>query len=442
MADLQFVSSRGGAPAVTISEAIAKGLAPDGGLYIPTRLPSVDQAAFAGLSRLPEIARAALDGFFAGDRLQPSLGEITAAALDLPAPTTAVAGCPDPLFALELFHGPTAAFKDFGARFLAANFARLHKTDDGSGARTLTILVATSGDTGGAVAAAFHGRPGIEVGVLFPKGLVSPTQERQLTCWGGNVKSFAVHGTFDDCQRLVKQAFVDPELRQQRQLSSANSINLGRLLPQAVYYASSSLEVWRKYGEPASYVIPSGNLGNAAACIWARKVGLPIADIVLAHNANQTVTDFLHTGEWRPRPSIATLASAMDVGNPSNMERVRALFPELEELRTAVSAQNVDDAAIRERIRQGFERYGQIWCPHTATAAEVYERLIVGKRPGRWIIVSTAHPAKFSEIVEPLVGRKVAVPQTLAKLFARPTECTGIEPELAALRAALSVGRA
>jgi threonine synthase len=257
-----------------------------------------------------------------------------------------------------------------------------------------------------------------------------------------------VHGTFDDCQRLVKQAFVDSQLRQQTELSSANSINLGRLLPQAVYYASSSLEIWRKYGEPASYVIPSGNLGNAAACIWARQVGLPIAQIVLAHNANRTVTDFLHSGEWRPRPSVATLASAMDVGNPSNMERLRALFPKLSDLRTAVSAETVDDAAIRERIRQGFRRYGQIWCPHTATAAEVYERLVGnaadshGLRPGRWIIVSTAHPAKFSEIVEPLIARKVPVPETLAKLFARPTEYTEIEPDLPALCGALSHGSA
>ena len=438
---IRFHSTRDSSTSISFSQALLQGLAPDGGLYIPTSWPRVDVQELSRETSLPQIAARLIAPFVGGDPIAPQLSQVTAEAFNFPAPLVPLDDRTG-LAVLELFHGPTAAFKDFGARFLAANFARLHKTDNGSGARTLTILVATSGDTGGAVAAAFHGRPGIEVGVLFPKGLVSPTQERQLTCWGGNVKSFAVHGTFDDCQRLVKQAFVDPELRQQRQLSSANSINLGRLLPQAVYYASSSLEVWRKYGEPASYVIPSGNLGNAAACIWARKVGLPIADIVLAHNANQTVTDFLHTGEWRPRPSIATLASAMDVGNPSNMERVRALFPELEELRTAVSAQNVDDAAIRERIRQGFERYGQIWCPHTATAAEVYERLIVGKRPGRWIIVSTAHPAKFSEIVEPLVGRKVAVPQTLAKLFARPTECTGIEPELAALRAALSVGRA
>ena len=434
---IRFHSTRDSSTSVTFSQALLQGLAPDGGLYVPTSWPRIDVDALSRESTLPGIATRLIAPFVSGDPIAAKLAEITADAFNFPAPLVTLdkdAG----LDILELFHGPTAAFKDFGARFLAANFARLHAP----GSQPITILVATSGDTGGAVAAAFHGRPGINVGVLFPKGLVSPTQERQLTCWGGNVRSFSVHGTFDDCQRLVKQAFVDPELRQQTQLSSANSINLGRLLPQAVYYAASSLEVWKKFGEPASYIIPSGNLGNAAACIWARKVGLPIRDIVLAHNANQTVTDFLHTGEWRPRPSIATLASAMDVGNPSNMERLRSLFPDLAQLRTAVSAESVDDAAIRERIRKGFERYGQIWCPHTATAAEVYERLVCGKRPGRWIIVSTAHPAKFSEIVEPLIGRKVPVPQELARLFARPTEVTEIKPELASLRAALSVGRA
>lgn len=434
---IRFHSTRDASTSTSFGQALLQGLAPDGGLYVPTSWPRVDVEALSRESSLPGIAARLIAPFVSGDPLAPQLPQITADAFNFPAPLVPLDAAGH-LGILELFHGPTAAFKDFGARFLAANFARLHKTES----RPLTILVATSGDTGGAVAAAFHGRPGIEVGVLFPKGLVSPTQERQLTCWGDNVKSFAVHGTFDDCQRLVKQAFVDPELRRQTQLSSANSINLGRLLPQAVYYASSSLEVWRKYGEPASYVIPSGNLGNAAACIWARKLGLPIGQIVLAHNANRTVTDFLRSGEWAPRPSIATLASAMDVGNPSNMERLRALFPELAELRTAVSAETVDDAAIRGRIRQGFERYGQIWCPHTATAAEVYERLVVGKRPGRWIIVSTAHPAKFSEIVEPLIGRKVPVPESLAKLFARPTQCTEIEADLASLRAALSVGRA
>lgn len=437
----RYQSTRDPSSSVSFSQALLQGLAPDGGLYVPTTWPRIDSGAFGRETALPAIANRLIGPFVSGDSLAPQLPDITADAFNFPAPVVPL-DADGHLSVLELFHGPTAAFKDFGARFLAASFARLRGANSQYGARPLTILVATSGDTGGAVAAAFHGRPGIEVGVLFPKGLVSPTQERQLTCWGGNVKSFAVHGTFDDCQRLVKQAFVDPQLREQTQLSSANSINLGRLLPQAVYYAASSLEVWRKYGEPASYVIPSGNLGNAAACIWARKVGLPIGEIVLAHNANRTVTDFLHSGEWRPRPSIATLASAMDVGNPSNMERLRALFPESAELRTAVSAETVDDAAIRERIRQGFERYGQIWCPHTATAAEVYERVVATKKQGRWLIVSTAHPAKFAEIVEPLIGRPVPVPDTLARLFARPTQFTEIEPDLGSLRTALRVGRA
>ena len=213
-------------------------------------------------------------------------------AFDFPAPLVPVADAGQ-LSVLELFHGPTAAFKDFGARFLAASLSRIRKSATG---RPLNILVATSGDTGGAVAAAFHGRPGVVVSVLFPKGLVSPTQERQLTCWGDNVLSYRVAGTFDDCQRLVKEAFVDPGLKQRFELSSANSINLGRLLPQAVYYAATSLAVHRAHGVAPNFLIPSGNLGNSVACVWARKLGLPIGRIVLAHNANRAVPDFLANG--------------------------------------------------------------------------------------------------------------------------------------------------
>ncbi len=338
------------------------------------------------------------------------------------------------LSVLELFHGPTAAFKDFGARFLAASLARLRKPE----ARTQTILVATSGDTGGAVAAAFHGRPGVEVAILFPEGLVSPTQQQQLTCWGGNVRTFAVRGTFDDCQRLVKAAFADPALRERRELTSANSINLGRLLPQCVYYAAASLATWRAHGERASFIVPSGNLGNAVACAWARRSGLPIDRIVLAHNANRTVPDFLESGTWGPRRSVATLASAMDVGDPSNFERLRALYPDLAAMRGAVSADSVDDTSIRARIRTDFARYGRAWCPHTATAAETHARMPPAHLQGsRWILVATAHPAKFPEIVEPIVGRRLPVPDTLARLFDRPTECRTIDVELDALRRAL-----
>jgi len=427
---MRFASTRNSTPAVGFAEALLQGLAPDGGLYVPQAWPRVEVASLESFTDLADLANRLLAPFTAQEEIGAELAQITREAFSFPAPVVPIRQ-DWPLGVLELFHGPTAAFKDFGARFLAASMSRLRSR----ASRPLTILVATSGDTGGAVAAAFHGRPGIEVAVLFPKGLVSPTQERQLTCWGGNVKSFAVRGTFDDCQRLVKQAFLDPHLRTHTELSSANSINLGRLLPQAVYYAATSLEGWRRHRQPTSFVIPSGNLGNAVACIWARRLGLPIGEIVLAHNANRTVPDFLDSGEWRPRPSVATLASAMDVGDPSNMERLRGLFPEIADLRAAVTACCVDDVAIRASIRRGYETLGQLWCPHTATAAEAYTRLSPARRrTGRWAIVATAHPAKFREIVEPLIGREVPVPAALAELFKRPVACTEIEPELAALR--------
>ena len=433
MTEMRFRSTRDAKLTAAFGEALAQGLAPDGGLYVPIEWPRFATGSWDPWGSLADTGAHLLAPFVAGDPLAPLLAAITSEAFDFPAPVAPL-GTGGRLAVLELFHGPTAAFKDFGARFLAACLARLR----GPSSRPLTVLVATSGDTGAAVAAAFNGRPGIQVAVLFPKGLVSPTQERQLTCWGGNVRSFSVRGTFDDCQRLVKQAFLDRQWQEERVLSSANSINLGRLLPQAVYYAAASIAIWKRHGEPASFVVPSGNLGNAMACIWARRLGLPIAEVVLAHNANRTVPDFLETGDWRPRPSVATLASAMDVGNPSNMERLRALYPDLTEIRSAVSACTVGDEAIRARIRAGYEQLGQIWCPHTATAAEAYARLPSARREsGRWALVSTAHPAKFREIVEPLIGRAVPVPESLARLLDRPTVRTEIDADLDSLRDAL-----
>jgi threonine synthase len=428
-----YASTRDASLAVGFSVALMQGLAPDGGLFAPATLPRVAPQEFDGLESLAAVATRLLTPFVGTDPLTAALPGLCAEAFNSPAPLQPL-DAQGRLFVLELFHGPTAAFKDFGARFLAACFAGLRSAD----ARALTILVATSGDTGAAVASAFFERPDVEVAVLFPKGLVSPTQERQLTCWGSNVRSLAVRGTFDDCQRLVKAAFADPELKHRTMMSSANSINLGRLLPQMSYFAAASLAVWRRYGEPASFVVPSGNLGNAVACLWARAAGLPIGEVMLAHNANRTVPDYLETGAWRPRPSIATLASAMDVGDPSNAERLRALYPDFSDLRGALSACSVRDDEIRARIRADYQRYGQIWCPHTATAAEAYERLPAARRAAhRWVIVSTAHPAKFPEVVAPLIGRAVPVPQSLADLFARAGSCVEIAPDLSALRAAL-----
>jgi threonine synthase len=433
---MKFTSTRGQLsereiPGVSFGQALAQGLAPDGGLYIPEEWPSLSLSAFDGATTLPEVAEVFIAPFARDDAIAADIPAIVRDAFDFPAPLVPVAGR---FSVLELFHGPTAAFKDFGARFLAATLQRLRA----GAARPLNILVATSGDTGGAVAAAFHRRPGVNVSVLYPKGLVSPTQERQLTCWGDNVHSYRVRGTFDDCQRLVKEAFVDPKLKARFELSSANSINLGRLLPQAVYYAATSLAVHRAHGVKPDFIIPSGNLGNSVACVWARKVGLPIGRIVLAHNANRAVPDFLRSGDWRPRASIPTLASAMDVGSPSNMERLRALFPDLDSIRGAVRAESVTDEEIRARIGRDFREYGKTWCPHTATAAEVYARMSSTERAdGHWVLVATAHPAKFREIVEPLTGRQIEMPESLAKLFTRPVSCADLDPELSALAEAL-----
>jgi threonine synthase len=422
---MKFASTRGRTPDVTFSQALLQGLAPDGGLYVPQQWPDLSGAA-AG--ELPSLGQQLIGSFAAGDQLADAVPAITRDAFNFAAPMKALTPS-GRLRVLELFHGPTAAFKDFGARFLAASLARIPRSG-----RTLRILVATSGDTGGAVAAAFHRRPGLEVVVLFPKGLVSPTQQQQLTCWGGNVTSLAVRGTFDDCQRLVKEAFLDESLRRKVEMSSANSINLGRLLPQAVYYAASSLAVRAQTGEKASYIIPSGNLGNAAACLWARRMGLPIDRIVLAHNANATVPDFLATGMLQPRPSVATLASAMDVGNPSNLERLLNLYPDAASLGQQVSAWSIPDAAIQARIRIDHATYGEIWCPHTATAAEVHASLPEEeKNAHQWVIVSTAHPAKFREIVEPLVGA-VPVPEQLQRLYDLPSVFSEIDPSLKDLR--------
>lgn len=432
---MKLVSTRNRTLTAGVSEAIARGIAPDGGLYVPEQFPRFTVSDFDGATELPQVGERLLAPLIAGDALEGDLRAIVTDAFNFPAPLVALRGTAGPASVLELFHGPTSAFKDFGARFLAASLERIRR----GAARKLTILVATSGDTGGAVAAAFHRRPGVEVAVLYPKGLVSQRQAQQLACWGDNVRTFQVAGTFDDCQRMVKEAFLDRELATTHELSSANSINIGRLLPQMVYYAQSSLAIWRERGVKPGYIIPTGNLGNAVACVWARHLGLPIGDIVLATNANLTVTDYLRTGDWQPRQSVPTLASAMDVGSPSNMERLRSLYPGIEQIRGQVTAFSVSDAQIRATIERDCAELGQVWCPHTATAAHVYRDLTrdpaqAGKH---WVLVATAHPAKFNDIVEPLIGREVPVPRALAALLSLPRQETEMKADLAALRASL-----
>ncbi len=425
---MRFLSTRGDSDAVTASAAIAAGLAPDGGLYVPSRWPRHELSAFDGLDTLDEIGPVFLAPFFAGDPLADDLTAVCREAFSFPIPLREASGR-DRLHVLEVIHGPTAAFKDVGARFLAACLERQQHGHR----RPLSILVATSGDTGGAVAAAFAGRTGTQVFVLYPAGMVSPRQEKQLTCWTGNVQAFRVAGTFDDCQRLVKNAFADADLAGRLRLSSANSINIGRLLPQMVYYAAASLWHSRAHGRAPSFVVPTGNLGNALACVYARHVGMPIDRIVLATNANRTIPDYLASGNWQPRASVATLASAMDVGDPSNMERLKTLCGDVDGIRDEVSATAINDDRISARIRADFHEHGETWCPHTATAIEAYVDMPDSVRgDGDWIAVATAHPAKFETIVEPLIGITVPVPPALAKLLDLPTSVIDIPPDLTA----------
>lgn len=426
---MKFVSTRATEAAATLSHALAEGIAPDGGLYVPEGLPVFSPRDFPDSPALEAVAPHLLRPFASADLLEPHLQMICERAFNFPVPLIRLDGTPGRASVLELFHGPTCAFKDFGARFLAGCLERIHH-----GGRKLTILVATSGDTGGAVAEAFHDVPWADVVLLYPKGLVSPRQAHQLACWGGNVRTFAVLGTFDDCQRIVKEAFRDPALAGALQLSSANSINIGRLLPQMAYYASASLEIWRTEGCKPNFIVPTGNLGNATACVLAREMGLPIGDVVLATNANRTIVDYLEGGTWLPRPAVATLASAMDVGSPSNMERLRWLWPDPDERGRKLTAYSVSDDEIRSIIRSDAGSIGRVWCPHTATAAHVYRHLAQTRSSEHWVIVSTAHPAKFSEIIEPLIGSSIAVPPALDRLFRLPRREQDLRPVLDALR--------
>jgi len=419
---MKFRSTRGLSPLLNISEAIQTSIAPDGGLYVPERLPTFQPNDFEGLKSWREIGIKVLQPFFAGDLLAAHLAEICDEAFNFPINLNHISS---DTAVLELFHGPTAAFKDVGARFLAACVSRL------SGRRT--VIVATSGDTGGAVAAAFHEHPRIQVIVLFPKGKVSPRQQQQLTCWGKNVCAFAVRGDFDDCQRIVKTAFAARAWAESRGLLSANSINLGRLLPQTVYYAAASMWYLRERGARPGFVVPTGNLGNAVAAFWARQMGLPLREIILATNANGAIAEYFASGSWKPQPTIATLANAMDVGNPSNMERLLDLHPEITELRKCAQSFSVSDEEIADTIASDYSWSGRIWCPHTATAVQVRRRL----SSPHWIIVATAHPAKFDSVVEPLIGKSLEMPSSLAQLLEAPSRCEEIDPEFEALKEAL-----
>jgi threonine synthase len=427
---MKFVSTRGRSPEVSIGEAIRNGAAPDGGLYVPAEQVRIDPGALR-YDSLAELGAQMLAPFFAGDPLAPHLPAICAEAFDFPAPLVMPDAARPGLRLLELFHGPTGAFKDFGAQFLMACFDRL----GGSDAGPLTILVATSGDTGGAVGCAAEGRSGVRAVILYPRGRVSTFQQHQLCCWGAPVEALEVDGDFDDCQRLVKAAFADPALAEAHRLTSANSINIGRLLPQMVYLAAASLEARSDTNIAPGLILPTGNLGHGVAALWARGLGLPIGPILAATNANRTLLDWNRGGAYTPAPSLTTIANAMDVGAPSNFERLDRLPDAVNQ----IEVERVDDAAIRNRIALEYARSNYVLCPHTATAVEAWERLDPARQAERpWIAAATAHPYKFADVVEPLIGETLTPPPALAAILGRAAHARRIPATLEALAGALA----
>ena len=437
---MQFLTTRQG-PAVSFTTALYDGIAPDGGLYVPETIEPWSESELARLPRrtLTEVGLRALRPFARGAIDPATLEAVVVEALNFPIPLVEI----DPgIYALELFHGPTLAFKDVGARTMARLMAALHGGDD-----PLTILVATSGDTGGAVGHAFYRVPNTRVVILYPDGRVSPTQEAQLAMFNGertNVRAYAVAGSFDDCHRLTREAFADRDLRTRMQLTSANSVNIGRLLPQSIYYFFAVGQAGRagRAGPIPEMVFstPSGNFGNLTAGLFAKRAGLPVSHFVAATNANDIVPTYLESGRYQPRASVSTIANAMDVGHPSNFERMRWLYhDDVDEMRRDIAGCRFADDEVRDVIRRVYETRGYLLDPHSAIA---YLGLAGrGGQDGRvGIFLATAHPAKFAEIVSPIIGRDVEKPAPLAEALARPRHIIRIDPTLDAVRNVLQNG--
>jgi threonine synthase len=427
---VRLASTRDAGTKATFREAVLAGIAPGGGLWMPDPLPRFDD--WEDLLALPWSERCAviLDRLLADELGSGPVAKAAREALDFPVPLVPVG---PGVFALEMFHGPTLAFKDFGARFFCAVLDLVRVPG-----RPVTILTATSGDTGAAVARAFWRRSGVRAVVLYPRGRVSALQERQFATLGVNVTALAVDGAFDDCQALVKAAFADADLNARHGLTSANSINVARLLPQTLYYAEA-VAALRRLGiqEPPVISVPSGNFGNLCAGLMARGLGLPVKSFIAATNANTTVPDYLETGEYRPRPSVATLSNAMDVGAPNNWERIEHLFGgDLAALRRVLRWGSRTDAETEGTIR-GLHAGGYLADPHAAVAHGVLSQLLAPGETG--VFLGTAHPAKFLPVYERL-GIEVPIPDSLAKLVDRPLLAREIPNDFGVLRAVLEGG--
>ena len=412
---MKYYSLRHQSPPVDFRQATITGQAPDGGLYFPETIPKLPPGFLRELRGLSK-ATVALNVMrpYVGSTIPESdLQRICAGAVDFEFPMVPVH---EGVAALELFHGPTLAFKDVGARFMSRCLGHFAKAGD---TPPITVLVATSGDTGGAVASGFLGVPGVEVVILYPAGKVSPVQEQQLTTLGQNITALEVAGTFDDCQALVKQAFLDPALAKQRFLTSANSINVARWLPQQLYYYFA-MQQWPADAPAPVVAVPSGNFGNLCAGLLAQASGLGLGHFIAACNANEPVPAYLRTGTYTPRPTVTTFSNAMDVGNPSNFVRILELFGhDNTRLRAALSADTVSDADTVAAIRQVWEQHGYLLDPHGAVAYAALRRYQARHGAAAGFLLATAHPVKFPGVVEPILGRAIELPAVVQALQGR-----------------------
>lgn len=426
-----FASTRNPADRVDFATALFRGLAPDGGLYHPVATPSLGEL-IAGLEPGAPFVDLAAELTFGLLHDELSREEATRIATNAFGFAPRLQPLDDGLQLLELFHGPSCAFKDFGASFLAACVEHFLARRE----RHAVVLTATSGDTGSAVAQAFHGRENISVVILYPSGRVSPLQEKQLTTIGGNVAALEVHGSFDDCQRMVKEAFVDRRLTEQIALTSANSINLGRLLPQAFYYVWAGVQL-REAGPAPVFCVPSGNFGNLTAGVMAWRWGMPARGFLATTNANDVVPEYLQSGTFTPRPSVQTLSNAMDVGDPSNFERLSALFNhDVEQMRATIEGAVISDDETLATIARYHGDGGRFLDPHTATgvlASERYRRLHPQAADHPLVCLATAHPGKFLEVVEQATGVTPPLPPQLREALERPKVAVQISNQTAEL---------
>ena len=419
---IQLYSTKNRSIRVSLREAVMKGLPEDNGLYMPVDIPVLPDSFIQDLRSysFQEIALAVSRALFQGDIPEADLEKIILHAVNFPAP---VVRLDRHTYSLELFHGPSLAFKDFGARFMAQLMGYFNRGAD----RELTILVATSGDTGGAVAAGFYRTPGIRVVILYPSGKVSPLQEKQLTTLGHNISALEIDGTFDDCQAMVKQAFLDPELKGHIRLSSANSINISRLIPQSFYYFEAFKQLPQP-GDAIAFSIPSGNFGNLSAGLIAKRMGLPVAHFIAATNRNDIVPKYLQSGVFSPRPSVPTLSNAMDVGNPSNFARMEDMFTDdtqgstWNNMAKNISGWAFDDRQTERAMQEIYKQYHYAMDPHGAVgylALREYQKRFPNHRG---IILETAHPTKFLSEVERILGFTPPIPERLAALEDLPKE--------------------